>query len=139
MAELRCRVLVADEGLLSRWALSRSFRARRFRVWTAGNAVELLRQLLHHEFDVVIGATSLDGEDITGLLAKISAACPELGLIVLCGPDERDAVERAMAGAEIVEKPFSLTELGQVVGRLAACERHRHGKPAEEHKLDPPN
>lgn len=101
------RVLVVDDELLVGRALTRAMRSVAD-VTHAINAVEALRLLEAHEFDVVLSDYSMPGRDGLSLLEEVARRWPHVRRVLHSGVmPNRQAANAMLAGVvhELIDKP----------------------------------
>jgi two-component system, repressor protein LuxO len=104
-------ILIVDDELLIRWAISETLGAAGFRVLEAGSALEAL-QVLEKENDVAVVVLDLklpDSSDL-GLLRTLRQRVPPCQVILITAHGSAEICEEAMrAGAFLtLSKPFDM-------------------------------
>jgi len=122
-------VLVVEDDQFVRSALIRHLTEASHTVRSVGTALEALREVAHHHFDVVIldlGLPDLDGSEALKMLRGIT----DVPVIVATArDDESEAVRLLNAGADdYLTKPFSVEHLS---ARMAAVLRRARAGAAE--------
>lgn len=125
-AERTLRVLVVDDEEPIRIALQRYFRRHGWLVDEAVDGEEGLRKLLGNgrAYDVILTDLKMPRVSGTELHDRLARERPDLfrRLIVMTGDvaSPEAAALLACTDRPVIEKPFELSELAQVVGRVAA-------------------
>jgi DNA-binding response OmpR family regulator len=122
------RVLVVEDDPFVRSALIRHLTDAGHTVRSVGTALEALREVAHHGFDVVIldlGLPDLDGAEALKMLRGVT----DVPVIVATArDDESETVRLLNDGADdYLVKPFSVEHLQ---ARLGAVLRRAHGRAA---------
>ncbi|MDI2125874.1 response regulator transcription factor [Yinghuangia seranimata] len=122
------QVLVVEDDQVVRSALIRYLSQEAHGVRSVGTALEALREVAQHPFDVVIldlGLPDLDGGEALKMLRGISDVPV---IIATARDDEAEVVRLLNAGADdYVTKPFSGEHLG---ARMSAVLRRSRGRAA---------
>jgi DNA-binding NtrC family response regulator len=115
------RLLVVDDEAIVRESLAAWFRQEGHEVKTAENAKEALRLCAEGRFDMALVDIRMPGLDGLELQARLSAADPELTVIVMTAYASVDTAVRALkAGAyDYIVKPFDPDDLSLLVRRAA--------------------
>ncbi|UGQ10347.1 response regulator transcription factor [Yinghuangia sp. ASG 101] len=128
-------VLVVEDDPLVRSALTRHLTREQHGVLGVGTALEALREVGRHPFDVVIldlGLPDLDGREALKMLRGISDVPV---IIATARDDEAEVVRLLNAGADdYVTKPFSGEHLE---ARMSAVLRRARGRASEGDAGDP--
>jgi DNA-binding response OmpR family regulator len=124
------RVLVVEDDQFVRSALIRHLTEAAHAVRSVGTALEALREVAHHPFDVVVldlGLPDLDGSEALKMLRGIT----EVPVIVATARDDETEIVRLLnAGADdYLTKPFSVEVLS---ARMAAVLRRARVAPEDE-------
>ncbi len=115
------RLLVVDDEAIVRDSLGAWFREEGHQVKTAENAKEALRLCAEGRFDMALVDIRMPGLDGLELQARLTAADPELTVIVMTAYASVDTAVRALkAGAyDYIVKPFDPDDLSLLVRRAA--------------------
>ncbi|GAA2432949.1 response regulator transcription factor [Streptomyces macrosporus] len=119
------RVLVVEDDQFVRSALIRHLTDASHAVRSVGTALEALREVAHHEFDVVIldlGLPDLDGAEALKMLRGIT----QVPVIVATARDDETEIVRLLndGADDYLVKPFSVEHLS---ARMAAVLRRARG------------
>lgn len=120
------RVLVVDDELSIRRALSRYLSARGFEVNTAASAHEALEELGQASYSAMFCDVRMPGMSGVELVPHALKACPELAITILSAVnDAPTAAEALSCGAyDYLMKPVALSELHEAL--LRSLERRAH-------------
>ncbi|HZG04830.1 MAG TPA: response regulator transcription factor [Streptomyces sp.] len=121
------RVLVVEDDQFVRSALIRHLTEASHTVRSVGTALEALREVAHHGFDVVIldlGLPDLDGSEALKMLRGIT----QVPVIVATARDDEAEIVRLLndGADDYLVKPFSVEHLS---ARMAAVLRRARGGP----------
>jgi DNA-binding NtrC family response regulator len=123
----RLRVLVVEDETLIRWAVAESLRASGHTVLEAPDAATALQIVAEapQPLDAVLLDLRLPDSSDLSLLAAIRRNTPTSAVVMMTahGTPEDAAGARALGAFEVVEKPFDVQRLEQVV--VAACRARR--------------
>jgi DNA-binding NtrC family response regulator len=118
-------VLVVDDEMLIRWAVSESLEAAGFGVVEAGSAGEALERLAEHVGSIAVALLDLRLPDSTdfGLLRRIRAMDPACQVIMMTADGTPDILEDAVrAGAfRALAKPVDMNLVASLVRQAAAA------------------
>ncbi|MFJ3142325.1 response regulator transcription factor [Streptomyces halstedii] len=118
-------VLVVEDDQFVRSALIRHLREASHTVRSVGTALEALREVAHHRFDVVVldlGLPDLDGAEALKMLRSVTDVPV---IIATARDDEAEIVRLLNDGADdYLTKPFSVEHLS---ARMAAVLRRTRG------------
>ena len=119
-AEFRARVLIVDDEPLVRWSLASGLRAAGFDAVTASSGVEALTLAREpRRPDVVLVDLQLYDANPHALIEEIRLMAPQCRFLVLTTAGRGIPIARR-GNVTIVEKPFDLAEVVQLVGFIAA-------------------
>jgi two-component system nitrogen regulation response regulator GlnG len=123
-------VWVVDDDQSVRWVLEKALRQAGMGARTFERAEHLLEAIAHGEPDVLITDVRMPGMSGITLLERLSAASPELPIIVITAhSDLENAVAAYKGGAfEYLPKPFDIDEAMELVRKAA---RRNAGDEAE--------
>jgi DNA-binding NtrC family response regulator len=115
------RLLVVDDEAIVRDSLGAWFRQEGHVVETADSAKAALRLCAEGRFDIALVDIRMPGTDGLELQARLSAADPELTVILMTAYASVETAVRALkAGAyDYIVKPFDPDDLSRLVGRAA--------------------
>jgi DNA-binding NtrC family response regulator len=115
------RILVVDDEPIVRNSLGAWFREDGHEVDTADSAREALRLVAGSRYDIALVDIKMPGMDGLELQARLSAADPELTIIVMTAyASVESAVQALKAGAyDYIVKPFDPDDLSKLVRRAA--------------------
>jgi len=115
------RILVVDDETIVRDSLGAWFRQDGHQVDTADSAKEALRLCAASRYDIALLDVKMPGMDGLELQTRLSAADPELIVIVMTAYASVESAVKAMkAGAyDYIVKPFDPDELSMLVRRAA--------------------
>ena len=120
-------ILVVDDELLIRWALSHALTEAGYRVREADSGKSALSELEHEPCPsvVLLDYRLPDVEDL-GLLSTIVSRGPAVRVILMTAFGTRDLPEEALArGAfAVINKPFDLGAAVKLVAHAAAMPVH---------------
>lgn len=122
MAMSRTRILFVDDEPYILDALRNLFRRarREWEVVCATSGAEALAHLSKQRFDIAVCDMRMPGMDGAELLERIREDHPRVVRIVMSGQADRDAVKRALPGAQqFLSKPCEYEELRRVIERAA--------------------
>jgi DNA-binding response OmpR family regulator len=119
------RVLVVEDDQFVRSALIRHLEDASHVVRSVGTALEALREVAQHQFDVVIldlGLPDLDGSEALKMLRGIT----QVPVIIATARDNENEIVRLLndGADDYLVKPFSVEHLS---ARMAAVLRRSHG------------
>ena len=116
-------ILVVDDELLIRWALSQALTDAGYRVREADSGKGALSELDHepHPSVVLLDYCLPDVQDL-GLLSSIVSRGPSVRVILMTAFGTRDLPDEALArGAyAVLHKPFDLSAIVTLVARASA-------------------
>jgi CheY-like chemotaxis protein len=116
------RVLVVDDDPGIRRVMARALTAAGFAVRTARDGREALAVLRVAPADVVLTDLNMPGLDGVELGARLAREFAGTRLIVMSGnPHQGSGDPRLATAAAILTKPFSLSELAEVVRQVLAA------------------
>jgi DNA-binding NtrC family response regulator len=131
-SETPLRVLVVDDELLIRWALTEMLRERGHWVVQAETGAEALRALRDAPtpMDVVLLDLRLPDSDGLGLLATIRRQSPSSAVVMMTahGTQETATSARGLGAFDVVAKPFDLDQVEPVL--VNAHHAHAHRLPS---------
>ena len=133
MTESKGRVLVVDDEVNARNALTELLRDEGYAVETAADGFKALGKLADFAPDLVLTDLKMPGMDGIQLLGKIRESDPDLPVVVMTAFGEVETAVGAMrAGArDYLSKPVNVGELSVIVAReMAAAEAARRGRLA---------
>ena len=117
------RVLVVDDEALIRWAVAQALTAAGHTVLEAPDAATALQIVAEtpQPLDAVVLDLRLPDSSDLSLLATIRRSSPTSAVVMMTahGTPEDAAAARALGAFEVVEKPFDVQRLEQLV--VAAC------------------
>ena len=123
----RLRVLVVEDETLIRWAVVEALTAAGHTVLEAPDAATALQVVAEapQPLDAVLLDLRLPDSSDLSLLAAIRRNTPTSAVVMMTahGTPEDAAGARALGAFEVVEKPFDVQRLEQVV--VAACRARR--------------
>ena len=127
----RANVWVIDDDRSIRWVLEKALAQAGMAVTTFDSADAVLNRLATTRPDAVISDIRMPGTDGLTLLGQISAAYPQLPVIIMTAySDLESAVSAYQGGAfEYLPKPFDIDEAVALVRRAA---EHRRGEGGPE-------
>ena len=131
----RLRVLIVDDEMLLRWAVTEAFRSCGHTVMEASDAAAARRVLAHATVDaVLIDYWSSERENFP-LLQTVGALVPAPAVVLTTafaieGLEEQ---ARAVGAAALVHKPFDVFGIEPVLQRV--CEARSHGARKEARDL----
>jgi DNA-binding NtrC family response regulator len=111
-------VLVVDDEPLIRWSVAESLSDLGFDVEQAGDASSALRKVTTASapFDVIVLDLRLPDMNDLSLLATLRQLLPAAALVLMTAFGNPDVIADAAAmGASVLQKPFELDELKEVV------------------------
>jgi DNA-binding NtrC family response regulator len=118
-SETPLRVLVVDDELLIRWALTEMLRAHGHSVVQANTGAEALRTLREtpSPMDVVLLDLRLPDSDGLGLLETIRRQSPGSAVVMMTahGSQETATDARALGAYDVMAKPFDLDDVEPVL------------------------
>ena len=121
------RVLVVDDEALIRWAVAQALTAAGHTVLEAPDAATALQVVAEtpRPLDAILLDLRLPDSSDLSLLATIRRNTPTSAVVMMTahGTQEDAAGARALGAYEVVEKPFDVQRLEQVV--VAACRARR--------------
>lgn len=121
--ETRLRVLVVEDETLIRWAVTEALTAAGHTVLEAPDAATALQVVAEtpQPLDAVLLDLRLPDSSDLSLLAAIRRNTPSSAVVMMTahGTPEDAAGARALGAFEVVEKPFDVQRLEQLV--VAAC------------------
>ena len=121
--ETRLRVLVVEDETLIRWAVTAALTAAGHTVLEAPDAATALQVVAEtpQPLDAVLLDLRLPDSSDLSLLAAIRRNTPSSAVVMMTahGTPEDAAGARALGAFEVVEKPFDVQRLEQLV--VAAC------------------
>jgi DNA-binding NtrC family response regulator len=127
-SEAPLRVLIVDDELLIRWALSEMLSAQGHSVVQADTAAAALKALRDASVpvDVVLLDLRLPDSDGLGLLASIRRQSPASAVVMMTahGSPETAIGARAMGAYDVMDKPFDLHQVEPVL--VKAHHAHVH-------------
>lgn len=112
------RILIAEDQMITREALSKFAKARGYHVETVTNGVDLLDMVVNQEFDVVI--TDLIMPDLNGASATEIMRLQEnnVPVIALTGLSAKDVGTVRQKFSRVFHKPVDTKELFDYVERV---------------------
>jgi DNA-binding response OmpR family regulator len=111
-------VLVIEDDRLLREILCELLASNGYRVMAAANGTDGLKHFATGHYGVIITDVRMPGPDGWEVARRVSAASPEVGIIVMSGLDPREL--RAAGGRRLttLAKPFTLEELLAAITRV---------------------
>jgi len=131
-------VWVIDDDRSIRWVLEKAFEKAGMTVKSFPSADGVMETLSHEQPDVVVSDIRMPGMDGLSLLERITAAHPDLPVIIMTAHSDLDSAVAAFHGGafEYLPKPFDVDEAVEQVSR--ACRKSRSGLvQAEELQSSP--
>src|SRR5262249_21988273 len=137
---LMARVLIVDDDSAIRSHLAAYLADVGHDAEAAGDAITALTHLERSEFDAVLSDVRMAGMDGFTLLREIRRRWPETGVVLMTAyATVPDAVEAIRGGAyDYLVKPFSLDQVGLVLGRLLEVQTLRRENRTLRRARDPP-
>jgi DNA-binding NtrC family response regulator len=117
-------ILVVDDELLIRWAISETLAAQGFRVLEAGSAREALQMLENgSEVSVVVLDLKLPDSSDLGLLRTMRQRVPRLPIIVMTAHATAELREEAVRAGAILalDKPFDMHFMADRIREVIAA------------------
>jgi response regulator RpfG family c-di-GMP phosphodiesterase len=116
----RLRVLLVDDNASVLRFLASAFSSHNCQVTTAGTAEQALEQLGDDPFDLVVSDIKMPGLSGLDLLRAVKGKQPSTPVVLITGvPSVNSAVFGLRHGAyDYLPKPFSVTEVKDLIGRL---------------------
>ena len=119
------KILIVDDEKIVREAFMVAF-GDEFEISNAASAKEALSILKRYRDinQVVVDVMMPDSNGIE-LVSKIKALNPNLGIILLTGFASKSIIDEALSSGvdEVVEKPFDLKEMREVIRKLLKLKR----------------
>jgi signal transduction histidine kinase/ActR/RegA family two-component response regulator len=114
-------VLVVEDELLIRDALRRYLHPRAQHVSAAENGREALKLAADRRFDLIFLDMLMPGINGLETLRRLRELSPDTPVILMTGKPERNIREQVMSrgAADLIRKPFDLTEIAPIVRRVA--------------------
>jgi signal transduction histidine kinase/CheY-like chemotaxis protein len=114
-----CRALVVDDEPAVRDVLARILRRAGHVVTTAASGEEALEQFIPGHYDLLFTNLSMPGMSGATLLRHLRARDPRLIAVVVTGWSQQgDPADMLPGAAAVIVKPFSATQLTELVGDL---------------------
>ena len=134
----KTRILLVDDEPEFLEATASALSRRGFNVWTAERGVTALELLGEHHLDVVVLDVKMPGLDGVEVFQRISAAHPDLPVIMLTGHGSvQQAFETSREGVfEYLSKPCDMEKLACAARRAVEDNRERSGPAAAEPEDD---
>ncbi len=116
-------VLVADDNEVAQRLCRRVLEKAGYKVLIAGDGIEAVDVALAQHPVVVLMDVAMPGVDGLEAMRRIKAAKPALPIIIASAHSMASDRERFMAAGadDVLSKPFRLTELVEVVKKLAGA------------------
>lgn len=125
----RGRILVVEDGVVNRMALTRALEVRGHEVRAVADGVEAMEALREAPFDVVLLDIEMPRKDGFQTLAEIKAddALRELPVIVISGVEDTPSIVRCieMGALDHLPKPFEPALLEARIGAALSAKRLR--------------
>jgi NtrC-family two-component system response regulator AlgB len=133
-------ILIVDDEKNIRAHLTAYVRSRGHAVDAADDARSALARLDRHPADVVLSDVRMAGVDGLDLLREIRRRWPETVVVLMTAYGTvPEAVEAMRSGAyDYLVKPFSLDQVGLLLGRVLEVQRLRHENQALRLSIDEP-
>ncbi len=133
-------VLIVDDDASIRTHLGAYVRELGHEAVLAADAIDALAAIERRAFDVVLSDVRMAGMDGLTLLRELRRRRPETGVVLMTAYAAiPDAVEAIRSGAyDYLVKPFSLEQVGLVVGRLLEVQTLRHENRALRQAVEAP-
>jgi DNA-binding NtrC family response regulator len=121
-------VLIVDDELLIRWALSEVLSSEGHRVLQADTAAAALRAITTatRPFDVVLLDLRLPDSDGLGRLGAVRARSPRSAVVMMTahGTPDTLAGARALGAYDVMAKPFDVHQIEPVVMKAHQARAH---------------
>jgi len=130
------KVWVIDDDRSIRWVLERALSKAEMDVTSFSNGVGIMESLERDRPDVILSDVRMPGIDGLDLLRRITAAHPDLPVIIMTAHSDLDSAVSAFHGGafEYLPKPFDLDEAVDQVRR--ACRKHSQEETAAQAPLE---
>lgn len=124
-------ILVVEDDEIVREVVSRTLRARQFKVTTAASGEEALDLIRAQYFDLILTDVNMPGMDGFSFIRSVRMT-PTLGqpeVIFISSSDDRALFKRAMnvGACDFLVKPFTAAELGEAVTTRLSDKINRTG------------
>ena len=116
---IQLRVLIVEDEALIRWAVAEAFTAAGHHVLEAGDAATARRLVAEatQPLDAILLDLRLPDSNDLSLLSALRRATPTTAVVMMTahGTQEDAANAKALGAFEVVEKPFDVHQIEQVV------------------------
>ena len=114
-------ILVADDNEVAQRLCTRVLGKAGHKVITASDGQEAVNLALSNNPDLILMDVAMPGMDGLEAMAQIKARVPHLPIVIASAHSMASDRERFLAAGadDVLSKPFKLTELTDVVSRLA--------------------
>ncbi len=131
-------IWIIDDDDSIRWVLEKALEGASFRVTSFENANGVLQRLAEEEPDAIISDIRMPGIDGLALLQQVSAAHPDLPIIIMTAHTDLDSAVSAYQGGafEYLPKPFDIDEAVEIAQR--ACQRRLELTTEQHDAIDSP-
>lgn len=123
--EEKSQILILDDEAIVCKRLRPSLEKCGFDVESFTKSNEALERVRQKRFDVVITDIKMEGLDGLGFMEEVKKISPETEVVVITGFATMDTAKQSYQKGvfDFIAKPFSLSEIQQVVGRAEAKAR----------------
>ncbi len=115
------KILLVDDDAPALGALERALVQANYRVVSALNGADALRQIQKHSIDIAVLGLGHDAEQAWGIVQLLSQSQPHLRLVVAGAGAERLAHPLAATAEALLEKPIDVPLLLETLSGLCAA------------------